>query len=47
MTKELELAKKLMILGWIYRNHFITETEYSRIKNRIMQDYDVFSFVTV
>ena len=30
MAKELELAKKLAVLGWIFRKGLITEDEYSR-----------------
>ena len=30
MTKELELSKKLAVLGWIFRKGLITEDEYNR-----------------
>lgn len=46
MTKELELAKKLAVLGWIYQNQLITEGEYSRAKYKIMASYNVVSFMT-
>jgi len=45
MPKELELAKKLMVLGWIYHNQLITDTEYISTKKRIMQDYGIISFL--
>ena len=32
MAKELELAKKLAVLGWIFRKRLITEDEYSRTR---------------
>ena len=32
MAKELELAKKLAVLGWIFRKGLITEDEYSRTR---------------
>lgn len=47
MTKELELAKKLALLGWIYRKQLISEDEYSRAKQMIMKSYNVISFMTV
>lgn len=31
MAKELELAKKLAVLGWIFRKGLITEDEYSKL----------------
>lgn len=46
MAKELELAKKLAVLGWIYRNRLITESEYTITKNRIMREYGIVSFMT-
>lgn len=45
MTKELELAKKLVVLGWIYGKGLISESEYNITKNRIMRDYGVVSFI--
>lgn len=45
MTKELELAKKLALLGWIYRNGLLTEAEYNKAKNRIMKEYNIISFM--
>ena len=36
MAKELELAKKLAVLGWIFRKRLITEDEYSRTRIHIM-----------
>ena len=46
MNKELELAKKLAVLGWVFRQGLITEDEYSRIKIHIMGEYDVITFMT-
>ena len=36
MTKELELSKKLAVLGWIFRKGLITEDEYNRTRIHIM-----------
>lgn len=47
MTKDLELAKKLAVLGWIHRNGFISGDEYARAKNRIMSEYNSCSFMAV
>lgn len=47
MTKELELAKKLAVLGWIYSRQLISEDEYSRAKQIIMKSYNKVSFMTV
>ena len=47
MTKDLELAKKLAVLGWIHRNGFISDDEYARAKNRIMGEYKICSFKAV
>jgi len=41
----LELAKKLAVLGMIFHAGLITEDEYSTTKNRIMMDYNVVSFL--
>ncbi|WP_195838957.1 hypothetical protein [Roseburia porci] len=46
MVKELELAKKLAVLGWIFRKGLITEDEYNRTKIHIMGEYGVISFMT-
>ena len=46
MAKELELAKKLAVLGWIFRKGLITEDEYSRTRIHIMGAYGVVSFMT-
>lgn len=46
MAKELELAKKLAVLGWIFRKELITEDEYSRTRIHIMSEYDVITFMT-
>ena len=46
MTKELELSKKLAVLGWIFRKGLITEDEYNRTRIHIMGEYDVISFMT-
>ena len=44
MTKELELSKKLAVLGWIFRKGLITEDEYNRTRIHIMGEYGVISF---
>lgn len=41
MAKELELAKKLAVLGWIFCKGLITEDEYSRARIHIMSEYDI------
>ena len=46
MAKELELAKKLAVLGWIFRKGLITEDEYSITRIHIMSEYDVITFMT-
>ena len=46
MAKELELAKKLAVLGWIFCKGLITEDEYSRARIHIMSEYDVITFMT-
>lgn len=46
MTKELELAKKLAVLGWIYHKHMISSEEYNRARKSIMKSYHVISFMT-
>ena len=43
--KNLELAKKLAVLGMIFHTGLISEEEYSTTKNRIMMDYCVVSFL--
>jgi len=45
--KELELSKKLAVLGKMYRMLLISETEYTAVKNKIMQAYNIVSFVKV
>lgn len=45
MTKELELAKKIALLGWIHRNGLLTEEEYNKVKSNIMKEYNIISFV--
>ena len=45
MAKELELAKKLAVLGWIFRKELITEDEYNRTRIHIMGEYGVISFM--
>ena len=47
MTKDLELAKKLTVLGWIHRNGFISDDEYARTRSRIMGEYKICSFMAV
>lgn len=42
--KELELTKKLAVLGWIMRKEYISMDEYSRIKRKLMNEYDIVSF---
>ena len=46
MTKELELSKKLAVMGWISRKRLITEDEYNRTRIHIMGEYGVISFMT-
>ena len=46
MTKELELSKKLAVLGWILRKGLITEDEYNRTRIHIMGEYGAISFMT-
>ena len=46
MQKELELAKKLAVLGWMRRHQMISYDEYSRAKISIMKTYQVVSFMT-
>ncbi len=36
MSKELELAKKMAVLGWLFRNELITAEEYRRTKSKII-----------
>lgn len=43
-SKELELTKKLAVLGWIMRKGYISMDEYSRIKRKLMNEYDIVSF---
>ena len=43
--KNLELAKKLAVLGMIFNAGLISEEEYGITKNRIMMDYNVVSFL--
>ena len=45
MTKEMELAKKLVVPGCIYAKGLISESEYFITKNRIMREYGVVSFI--
>lgn len=45
VTKELELAKKLALLGWIHRNGLLTEEEYNKVKSGVMREYNIISFV--
>ena len=45
MSKELELAKKLALLGWIYRQGYISDSEYSASKYAIMNAYGIISFM--
>lgn len=47
VAKELELAKKLALLGWIHRNGLLTEEEYNKAKSSIMREYNIISFVDI
>ena len=38
MAKELELAKKLAVLGWIFRKGLITEDEFNSMKAKLPSD---------
>ena len=46
LEQELELSKKLAVLGWIFRKGLITEDEYNRTRIHIMGEYGVISFMT-
>lgn len=41
--KELELSKKLAVLGKIYRMSFISEEEYLLVKVKILNEYNIVS----
>lgn len=41
--KELELSKKLAVLGKMYRMSLISEAEYLLVKSRILREYNVVS----
>lgn len=43
--KELELSKKLAVLGKIYRMSLISETEYLLVKARVLKEYNVVSLL--
>lgn len=43
--RNLELAKKLAVLGMIFNAGIISEEEYGITKNCIMMDYNVVSFL--
>lgn len=45
--KELELSKKLAVLGKIYQMSLISEAEYTAVKNKIMISYNVVSFLNI
>jgi hypothetical protein len=45
MAKEFELAKKLAVLGRIYRMSLLSEDEYKVVKKKIMREYNVVSFM--
>ena len=45
MVKELELAKKLAVLGKLYCMSLLSEDEYTAVKKRIMRGYNVVSFM--
>jgi len=47
MAKELDLAKKLAILGQIYHMSLLSEIEYIAVKKRIMREYNVVSFMNM
>ena len=46
MTKELELSKKLAVLGWIFRKGLITEDEYIMIYSVGSSRYFVAAYLT-
>ena len=46
MCKELEMAKKLTVLGWIYRKKLISDDEYKRAKQKIMNEYGWMGYKT-
>ena len=41
--KELELSKKLVVLGKIYRMSLISEEEYLLVKAKILNEYNIVS----
>lgn len=45
--KELELSKKLAVLGKLFQMKLINESEYTAAKNKIMLSYNVVSFVNI
>jgi hypothetical protein len=45
MAKELELAKKLAVLGKLYCMSLLSEDEYRAVKMGIMREYNVVSFM--
>lgn len=45
MCKELELAKKLALIGWLYRHNYISESEYNKCRYELMSHYGLLTFV--
>jgi hypothetical protein len=43
--KELELSKKLAVLGKLYRMSLISQDEYLLAKAKIMSEYNIISFM--
>ena len=43
IMKELELSKKLAVLGKIYRMSLISEEEYLLVKAKILNEYNIVS----
>ena len=43
MIKELEMTKKLAVLGWLLRQELITENEYDKIKRNVLKEYNLVS----
>ena len=42
--KDIELTKKLAMIGWLKRNGHITENEYLKVKRKLMNEYNIVCF---
>ena len=43
--KNLELTRKLAVLGWIYRHGYISNEEYQQAKTFIMKEYETVALI--